>query len=41
LRFYDLAHAVFIGWRSQHKRTRAEKAMQRITHELQKRNVRP
>jgi len=41
LRLHDHVHALFSCSRSQHERTRAEKAMQRITHELQERNVRP
>jgi hypothetical protein len=39
LRLYDLATGVFKQSVSQLERARAEKAIQRLAHELQKRNV--
>jgi len=39
LRLYDQAQAVFKKSLSQHERSRAGKAIQRITKELQRRNV--
>jgi hypothetical protein len=39
LRLYDQARAVFLRSESQQERTRAEKALQRITRELNKREV--
>lgn len=39
LRMYDLVNDIFTSSRSQLERVRADKAIQRILHELQKRNV--
>ena len=41
LRRYDQIRAMLRGSPTQHDRSRAEKAIQRIAQELQKRNVRP
>jgi hypothetical protein len=40
LRLYDEVHGVLSRAQSQQERARAEKAIQRITTELRKRNVR-
>jgi hypothetical protein len=40
LRLYDEVHGILSRSRSQQERTRAEKAIERITAELRKRNVR-
>jgi len=40
LRLYDVVHGVLNRSQSQHERARAEKAIEQITTELRKRNVR-
>ena len=40
LRMYDLAHDIFARSGLQQQRARASKAIERITSELQKRNIR-
>ena len=40
LRMYDLAHGIFNNSQSQQERARADKVIERIARELQKRNVR-
>ena len=40
LRMYDLARGIFKNSQSQQERARADKVIERIARELQKRNVR-